>query len=634
MKRNRIGCVLVGIFAAALVGSFVMIGALLGLAGFRGLPLAEQERIVRYLPFMQNLIPTDPPIRATVPIFATRADALALLATSTPQAIAPALATPTPTPEQTKLLSVTRSETPSATASPVRPTLPQTATDTALPSPTETPTATATPTYTATLTATHTATNTATLTATHTVTARVVIAVTNTPFGPPIVGITAQPTIGGLVRVVSATPFFTETPPPSATPRPTETPSTTETPSAPPASTNTETPTHTPTWTPTETATITPSPTPTQTLTVPTATPSPSETPTPIPATPTPIPPTPTRDLPPIPVAFRLNGLTWEPQRFNNCGPANLVQAMRYYRWRDTQQIVARTLKPTQNDKNVSPAELVGYVNTRTSLRAIVRYGGDFDLIRRLVAGGYAVIIETGFYDPQEPNEGWIGHYLTIVGYDAERIYKLDTYKGETSERYAVLDELWSHFNRAYIVVYTPERESALAALLGEQWDPAFNVRYALDRAREAAAMNPANPFAWFNIGSNLTALGQWQEATIAYDQVFSQGLTVDRERGITPPNQIPYRMLWYEFGPFEAYYRAGRFADVLALVNFTTETSKGDLEEMPYYRGLVLAAQGDIPGAVTELNKALAYNPNDVEAAAALAEITSGRFTPPPPAP
>lgn len=74
----------------------------------------------------------------------------------------------------------------------------------------------------------------------------------------------------------------------------------------------------------------------------------------------------------------------------------------------------------------------------------------------------------------------------------------------------------------------------------------------ALATAQAEAAADPKDAFAWFNVGTNLTALGRHDEAAAAYDQARLAGL--------------PWRMLWYQFGPYRAYYETGRYEDVRAL--------------------------------------------------------------------
>ncbi len=49
-----------------------------------------------------------------------------------------------------------------------------------------------------------------------------------------------------------------------------------------------------------------------------------------------------------------------------------------------------------------------------------------------------------------------------------------------------------------------------------------------------------------------------------------------------------PYRMMWYQTGPYKAYYYSNRFADVINLADTTlNETiSEPVLEESLYWRG------------------------------------------------
>ena len=85
----------------------------------------------------------------------------------------------------------------------------------------------------------------------------------------------------------------------------------------------------------------------------------------------------------------------------------------------------------------------------------------------------------------------------------------------------------------------------------------------------------------------------------------------------------LHWRRLWYQFTPFEAYYAAGRYQDVLDLTEATIKGS-GGLEEAYYYRGLALQATGQ-SGAEQEFQAALEYNPNFTPAAEALNAVAGG---------
>lgn len=344
--------------------------------------------------------------------------------------------------------------------------------------------------------------------------------------------------------------------------------------------------------------------------------PSPTSLPT---ATPTDIP---TATLPPIPVSYHENGIKVVLQGWNDCGPANITQALEYYGWTGTQDDAVAALKPNHEDRNVSPWELVRFVNTHTGVRAITRVAGDLALIKRLVADKFAVLMETGY---NVAGEGWAGHYLTVLGYDDNLniVFGGDTNLGfgpdglGQREDYTDLDNRWREFNRRYLVVYPKEREPELAAILGPDADPTQNAAHALAVGQAEAKAMPDNPFTWFNIGSSLTMLGQYEAATVAFDQSRNTG------------TQLPFRMLWYQFTPYEAYYNAGQYDQVLSLAQATLGTTPY-VEETWYWRGLVEAAKGQTDLAVKDFQSVVQFNPGFTNAADAMARVKAGTFAPP----
>lgn len=353
----------------------------------------------------------------------------------------------------------------------------------------------------------------------------------------------------------------------------------------------------------------------------PSATPLPSPTglPTELPTEP------PTATQIPIPSVYHAVGFKRVSQAWNDCGPANLTQALQYYGWSGTEDDVRTVLKPNREDRNVSPAELVKFVRDKTGVRAMSRVAGDLMLIKRLIAAKFAVLMETGYI---VAGEGWAGHYLTVLGYDDNQriLYGGDTNLGfgedglGQREGYDDLDRRWQQFNRLYIVIYPQEREPELAAIIGQDADTHYNLEHALDLSRKEAKAKPDSPFAWFNIGSSLTQLGEYQKATIAFDQSRNTG------------TQLDFRMLWYQFTPYQAYYEMGNYQEVLNLVQATLGTSKY-LEESWYWRGMVEAAKGQNDLAVKDFKDVIDFNPGFTAARDALARVQNGTFAPPVPA-
>jgi tetratricopeptide (TPR) repeat protein len=333
--------------------------------------------------------------------------------------------------------------------------------------------------------------------------------------------------------------------------------------------------------------------------------------PTPSPTTTRP-PPTFTPTLPP---AIRLTGLTHAWQTWNNCGPATLAMNLSYFGSRATQAEIAATLRPFKDDKNVNPGELAGYARAQ-GLRAQARVNGSPEMLRQLISAGIPVLIEA-WYEPK-PNDG-MGHYRLLVGYDdaAREWIAYDSYdshgvvKGQPYAGirlpYVEVARDWPVFNRTYLLIYEEARAAAVEQVVGGDLDEAAMWARALAAAEAEVAQQPDDPFAWFNLGTDLTALGRFDEAASAYDRSRQLGL--------------PWRMLWYQFGPFRAYYETGRYDEVIALADATLRTAK-HVEELFFWRGLAQQAKGDLPAARASLARALALNPNYADAQAALAAL------------
>lgn len=306
----------------------------------------------------------------------------------------------------------------------------------------------------------------------------------------------------------------------------------------------------------------------------------------------------------------RIFGFTHIQQTWNNCGPANITMALTRYGWRESQDYAASFLKPDAEDKNVTPQEMVAFVNEMTGVRAVTRIGGDIEIIKQLIAQEFPVLIETAYY-PE--GSDFLGHYHTVVGYDDTQgvFYVYDSYLG-TGEGgaglavpYTRFNEDWMAFNRVFIVIYEQERENIVTQILGELVTPEGAAHRALAVATQEAINNPRNPYAWFNRGTALVRLGDYEQAAQAYD----------RARALS----TPFRMLWYQFGPFEAYFNIGRYSDVESLVNSNLTTGAAYVEETYYWQGRVKEVNGDIAGARESYQRALSHNNRYTDAQNAL---------------
>lgn len=342
-----------------------------------------------------------------------------------------------------------------------------------------------------------------------------------------------------------------------------------------------------------------------------------------VPPTETPIPPTATAV--PLPERVVLPGMGVVKQSFNNCGPANLTQVLNFWGYDITQEQVASYLKPNSEDRNVSAWQIADYVNEQTfgQYKAIARSAGTFDMVKRFVAAGYPVVIEKGY---DLPTSGWYGHYLTVFGYDDAlgEMYSQDSYLGPFDgsgrvDKYGEVDKYWQQFNYTFYVVYRPEQEGEVIALLGDVMSDDFTMwSRVAELALQEQMEDPNDANAWFNLGTAKTRLGAltgnqayYQEGAAAYDVAFEMGL--------------PPRMLWYQHEPYLAYLRTDRYNDVITLANATLEEQGGrNVEETYWYKGHALAALGDVYGARTAYIDALGVNENFYPAQTSLDWINS----------
>jgi tetratricopeptide (TPR) repeat protein len=70
--------------------------------------------------------------------------------------------------------------------------------------------------------------------------------------------------------------------------------------------------------------------------------------------------------------------------------------------------------------------------------------------------------------------------------------------------------------------------------------------------------------------------------------------------------------MLWYQTGPYFAYYYSGRYQDVIDLANTTFETISDDvLEESWYWRGMAELALGETDAAIADFRESVRLHPD-----------------------
>jgi tetratricopeptide (TPR) repeat protein len=351
---------------------------------------------------------------------------------------------------------------------------------------------------------------------------------------------------------------------------------------------------------------------------------------------------TPTLTTTPLPATVILQNVTFIDQmhRWNYCGPANLAMALEYWGYKgtpgdtnDLRDQIALVVKPGADnpndtfidngntDVNVMPYELVDYVNDHTPLKALYRYGGDLDLVKRLIAAGFPLIAEKGIYQtlPPENTLQWAGHYAFTTGYDDSQPeftwqdsytpnqnlpYQDQGYNVKIS--YADYLSNWRAFDYVFIVVFPPDRQGALDQVLGPWADATWADQHALSVAQQESQNLTGLDlfFATFNAGTSYDQLTDYGDAATAYDRasdLYNNLADADR----------PYRIRWYETGPYSAYFNTGRYQDVINWADTTLATIKAprSLEESWYWRARAEYALGETDKAFADIRQAYYYN-------------------------
>ena len=363
-------------------------------------------------------------------------------------------------------------------------------------------------------------------------------------------------------------------------------------------------------------------------------------------ATPTPEPgPTsiPTITSTPLPATVMLERINYEHQhgRNNYCGPANFSMALTFWGWDGNRDVIGQAVmpgntssegKPVNKDKNVMPYELQDFIaNNVPGMTSIIRNGGDIETLKRLVSNGFPVIVEMGIYELDlNGRYGWMGHYGFVTGYDdaSQMIIYQDTYQPEGAPpgpnrkvEYKKLVEGWRAFNYVFVVVHPVDKQNEVMTLLGPLADEQQANQHALNVAQtEGQNLTGIDQFfAWFNAGTSHVALFQYADAAIAYDFAFSIYADLDANDSVRP-----YRMMWFQTGPYKAYYHTNRFADVINLADTTLNDTISEpvLEESLYWRGQAYYMAGETNLAVKDYRAALKVHPEWIPATQALQDL------------
>lgn len=297
------------------------------------------------------------------------------------------------------------------------------------------------------------------------------------------------------------------------------------------------------------------------------------------------------------PQSKTLPGGTHVFQSYNNCGPAALSMALSYYGINKTQQELGEILRPYQvpsgdnDDKSVTLKELAER-SRDFGFTPYLRPNGDIEKIKLFITYDIPVITRTWLKENDD-----IGHYRVIKGYQGDLIIQDDSLQGKNL-RYtkSEFDSIWKKFNYEYLVLVPEDKVEIAEAILGEDLDERRSWEKATQLSKKQLLEDPGDIYARFNLSVAYHNTGDYQRSIQEYEQV---------------ENKLPFRTLWYQIEPVNAYFQIGDYQKVLQITQKVLNYHNRAYSEAYILRGDSYLKLGDIDAAKEEYKKAVIYNKN-----------------------
>ena len=309
--------------------------------------------------------------------------------------------------------------------------------------------------------------------------------------------------------------------------------------------------------------------------------------------------PTPTLALTPPPSAVLLEPVPYPSQAPDSCNLAPLGIVLSHWGYTDTHEIVAPIVCPGELDSSVEAEELSAYAESR-GLEAHVAVNGDIETLQQLLANGFPIVVTRWM---TTTDSAGARRYQAVRGYDqvAQAFTVHDFLAGsDVALSYADMDRGWHAFSRQYILIYPPQDQDRVKAILGDDWIEREMWENALRRAEEeleagAQGAGARQAFSWMNVGSAWVALAEYERAWEAFDSA--------QEVGLSP------HLLWYRFAPYRCLLALEDYERLLSLTQ-TAIDEGATVEEIHFYRAQAYVALNDVAQVRVEYERALEIHP------------------------
>ena len=210
-------------------------------------------------------------------------------------------------------------------------------------------------------------------------------------------------------------------------------------------------------------------------------------------------------------------------QSLNNCGPASVVMALSTLGVDVDQETARLALRGPDWRRGMGPQSVGPWVGELYGLRSTWRNNGTNAVIKALISNGFAPMVTQWMEDPWVSR---IAHWRAVAGYDDRTgaFYVNDPMRGRgVALTYEWFDKNWQQFSYRYMVIYRPEDEPLLRAIVGEEWNDRVMRQRFYERGRmEALERNDAA--SWLAYGESAYQNGLFAEAVAAFEKGLALG--------------------------------------------------------------------------------------------------------------
>ncbi len=317
--------------------------------------------------------------------------------------------------------------------------------------------------------------------------------------------------------------------------------------------------------------------------------------------------PTPQSILPSLPTSKILQTSYHIFQTFNNCGPASLSMTLAFYGISVSQEELGKAIRPYQvvngdnDDKSVTLDELADKAKEYGFI-PYHRPNGSVTLMKQFIANDIPVITRTWLHKDDD-----IGHFRVVKGYDenTKQLIQDDSFQNKNLwYSYDDFTDIWKKFNNEYLVLIPKNKEEVAKQILGDNFDEKSSWDHAVTTITSEIEKDPNDIYNHFNLSVAYYHTENFREAIVEYEKVA---------------DKLPFRTLWYQIEPIQAYYEVGNYKKVFEITDTILNNQNRAFSELYIIRGDIYKKQGNMTASKAEYEKAVYYNQNLKEAKNAL---------------